>query len=282
MLTLALTGGIGSGKSLVASIWKEYGAHVIDADQVARDVVEPGTPAYEKIADRWGEDVIGDDGRLDRPALANIVFAHAPERAMLNSITHPAVADEVKRQLTEIRERDPNAVVVYDVPLLVGQPGQFAMTANVTVNTDEHIRIARLKETRGMSDEDARGRINSQPTDVDRTAIADVVIINEGAESDLREDLEVIWQAWIVPFNERLSGGEFSEAHLPESGAVVYRDTPDLQIQRLEALGFDVSDDDGTLILDGPADMLARAGWVEADGQWRLANPALDMSARLA
>ena len=282
MLTLALTGGIASGKSLVASVWSELGAHVIDADQVARDVVEPGTPAFEQIIDRWGTGVTGEDGRLDRPALAQIVFAHAPERAMLNSITHPAIASEVKRQLKDIRDREPDGVVIYDVPLLVGQPGQFAMTANVTVNTAEEIRVARLRDARDMSEEDALARINAQPTDVDRTAIADVVIINERDESDLRADLEEVWNAWIVPFNERLSGGEFSEAHLPESGAVVYRDTPDLQSQRLEALGFEVSDDDGTLVLDGPADMLARAGWVEADGQWRLANPALDMSARLA
>lgn len=282
MLTLALTGGIGSGKSLVASIWKSLGAHVIDADHVAREIVEPGTPALEQIIERWGRDVIGSDGRLDRQALATIVFQHAPERAMLNSITHPAVAEEAKSQLRAIRENEPNAVVVYDVPLLVGQAGQFAMTANVTVNADELIRIARLKDTRGMSGEDARARINSQPTDVERTAIADVVIINEGDEADLRADLEEIWQAWIVPFNSRLTTGKFDEVEIPDSEAVVYRDALGLQIERLESLGIEVSNDDGVLVIDGPTDQLWQAGWVESGGIWRHANPALDLTAKLA
>ncbi len=282
MLTLALTGGIGSGKSLVATIWKELGAHIIDADQVARDVVEPGTPSLEKIIKRWGRDVIGDDGRLDRSALAKIVFEHPTERAMLNSITHPAVAAEVQRQLKNFVETDPTGVVVYDVPLLVGQPGQFAMTANVTVNSDEHIRIARLKESRGMSGEDARARINSQPTDVERTGIADVVIVNEGDESELRDVLTEIWTEWVVPFSERLNTGTFTEVHLSKNDAVVYRDIVELQINRLESHGFTVTQDEGVLVLDGPEDRLERLGWLPVDGGWRMANPAVDVTARRA
>lgn len=307
MLTLALTGGIGSGKSSVAAVWRECGAHIIDADQIAREVVEPGTPALEKIVKRWGRGMLTDDGGLNRAALAGVVFQDPGERAVLESITHPAVADEVQARLMYLNATDPTAVVIYDVPLLVGQPGQFAMTANVTVNASADTRLERLVRTRNMPPDDARARIASQATDAERTAISDVVITNEGAQSELRHNAFAVWEEWIVPFNERLIAGvagslEPKEA-LPGSAGtgVVYRTERDIQKRRLEAHGFAVGGDAGTFLLTtsqaDPGTRLARAGWVKAGKvlagrmradwgesaeRWTHANPAVQMSASLA
>ncbi|MDP9805497.1 dephospho-CoA kinase [Trueperella bonasi] len=287
MLTLALTGGIGSGKSFVASIWQELGAHVVDADQVAREIVEPGTPALEKITERWGSAVIGDDGRLDRATMAQIVFSNEAERKALNAMTHQAVARKVRDRLGALRKSEPSGVVVYDVPLLVGQPNQFAMTANVAVSACEKIRIERLMNTRGMSEEEAQARINSQATDEDRASIADVVIVNEASAEELRKTAIQIWQTWIVPFRDQLATGTFVDHALQENARVFYQTESELQVRRLSALGVDTlrintADEAGTLVLSGRTENLDRAGWIQQGNIWRHANPALDLQARVS
>ncbi|VEI12396.1 dephospho-CoA kinase [Trueperella bialowiezensis] len=278
MLTLALTGGIGSGKSTAARIWGELGAHVIDADQVARDVVEPGTPALAKIARRWPR-VVDAEGRLDRSALAEIVFSDPNEREALNAITHPAIADEVERRITQLNLSDPSGVVVYDVPLLVGQPGEFAMTANVCVNVAEDERVRRLVTERGMSEDEAWARIAAQATDEQRAAISDVVLTNDAGESDFRDVLTQVWHTWVIPFAQRMNTGEYASGALP-TGAL-FNEEVDLQVRRLEARGLTVSVDPVELVVDGPPDQLPAAGWVNAGEHWRHANPALNLRARL-
>ncbi|QJU53570.1 dephospho-CoA kinase [Herbiconiux sp. KACC 21604] len=195
MNVIGLTGGIAAGKSTVAKRFADHGAIVIDADKLAREAVEPGTPGLAAIADRFGASVIAADGTLDRAALGAIVFSDDAARLDLNGITHPAVAQLLKERLAEIAERDPDAVVVYDVPLLAEtggrRDGQFGLI--VVVEAPAEQRIARLVELRGMSPEEAARRVGSQASDADRRALADIVIDSGGT---LAETLQQVDEAW--------------------------------------------------------------------------------------
>jgi dephospho-CoA kinase len=192
----ALTGGIASGKSTVASRLRTHGAVVIDADRVAREVVERGTPALAAIGRRFGQEVIRTDGSLDRAALGAIVFRDEKARGDLNAITHP----EVWRSVAELRGQaaaaDPYAVVVYDVPLLVeaaqDRPMAFDLVAVVTAPEEERVR--RLVELRGMSQDEARSRIRSQASDDERLAVADVVIDAGGSPEETLTQADRLWE----------------------------------------------------------------------------------------
>lgn len=195
MYLIGLTGGIASGKSVVAKRLAELGAVHIDADLLARQVVEPGTPGLGLIAERFGPSVIAADGSLDRAALGAIVFADAVERAALNAITHPAVWRAATELIATAEGADPHAVVVYDVPLLVeasaGRPMSFDLVVVVQAGTET--RIARMVEQRGMSREEATHRLNSQATDAERLAIADLVIDNDGLLEDTLRQADELW-----------------------------------------------------------------------------------------
>jgi dephospho-CoA kinase len=182
MYLIGLTGGIASGKSAVSSRLAELGAVVVDADVLAREVVEPGTPALAAIAEQFGPHVLADDGTLDRPALGAIVFSDPEKRLLLNSITHPAVWRRARELFAAAEARDPRAVVVYDVPLLVEAAGDrpIAFDLVVVVHASVETRLRRLVELRGMTEDEARHRIGSQASDAERLAIADVVIDSDG------------------------------------------------------------------------------------------------------
>jgi len=176
---IGLTGGIASGKSAVAQRLASHGAVVIDADALAREVVEPGTPGLAAIAARFGSGVITAEGALDRPALGAIIFADAQARLDLNAITHPLVQQRARELIAAADAHDPSAVVVYDVPLLLeasAQHGYHRFEKIVVVEAEPATRIRRLVELRGMSEADAARRIASQASDADRRAIADIVI----------------------------------------------------------------------------------------------------------
>jgi len=194
MLLVALTGGIASGKSTVARRLAEHGAIVVDADQVARDVVAPGEPALERIAETFGPGVIAADGSLDRPALGAIVFSDPEGRRKLNAITHPAVLERSRALFAEAAAADPDAVVVYDIPLLVeaGRHDEFDLV--VVVHAATETRIARMIGQRGMTREEALHRINSQSTDTDRFAIADVVIDADGSLDETLAQADALWE----------------------------------------------------------------------------------------
>jgi len=196
VLLVALTGGIASGKSVVATRLKEHGAVVIDADQVAREVVEPGMPALERIADTFGTDVIADDGSLDRAALGAIVFQDPRAREQLNAITHPAVRERSQELFLAAEAVDPDAVVVYDVPLLIdghgGRIDEFELV--VVVHAEPETRIHRMVELRGYTPDEARHRINSQATDAERLAVADLVIDTDGTLEETIEQTDALWQ----------------------------------------------------------------------------------------
>jgi dephospho-CoA kinase len=196
MHLIALTGGIASGKSAVATRLRELGAVVVDADKLARDVVEPGTPALASIAKHFGTRVIAEDGSLDRAALGAIIFANDAERAVLNSITHPAVGARSRSLFAAAAATDPDAVVIYDVPLLVesgaGRATEFDQV--VVVHAEPETRVDRLVRLRGMSPEEARSRVASQASDADRLAIADVVIDSNGSLQETLDQADAFWR----------------------------------------------------------------------------------------
>jgi dephospho-CoA kinase len=185
---VALSGGVGSGKSTVAAMLSERGALVIDADVIAREVVEPGTSGYDEVVARFGDDVVA-EGRLDRAALAKIVFNDADALADLNAIIHPRVRERVA-QLTDAAP--PDAMIVYDVPLLAEKGGREGFDAVVMVIADRATRLDRL-EQRGMGREDAEARMAAQASDEDRRAMADEVIENSGTREELTAAVDALW-----------------------------------------------------------------------------------------
>ena len=192
MYLIGLTGGIASGKSLVSTRLAELGATIVDADVLAREVVEPGTPGLAAIAEHFGPDVLLADGSLNRPALGAIIFADPEQREKLNSITHPAVWRRARELFDETAT---DAVVVYDVPLLVeGAKGrQLDFDLIVVVNASTATRLQRLMELRGMTREEAGHRLNSQASDTERLAVADVVIDNNGGIDETLQQVDALW-----------------------------------------------------------------------------------------
>jgi dephospho-CoA kinase len=195
MYVIGLTGGIAAGKSVVGKRLAELGAVHIDADVLAREVVEPGTPGLALIAKEFGPSVISADGSLDRAALGAIIFPDATKRAALNAITHPAVWKRAAELMAAAETADPHAVVVYDVPLLVeaseGRPLNFDLI--VVVHADLETRIGRLVELRGMTREEATHRLNSQASDTERLAIADIVIDSSGTLEHTLDQTDELW-----------------------------------------------------------------------------------------
>ena len=197
MVVVGLTGGIGSGKSTVAQMLAERGAVVVDADVVAREVVAPDGPAFAAVVERFGPAVVAADGTLDRPALAALVFGDAAAREDLNRIVHPVVGEEVLRRLAAIGARDPDAVVVLDVPLLaeVGRD-RYPVAGVIVVDVPVDVAVARLVDGRGFSREDALARVAAQAPREERRAIADVMVDNAGDLDHLRDEVERAW-TWI-------------------------------------------------------------------------------------
>lgn len=189
---LGLTGGIGSGKSTVARLLVQQGAVLIDADAISRQLMAPGSPVLQQVADAFGPGVLTADGALDRPALAQLVFGDEQARARLNGIVHPAVREEAARQYEAARAHGAQ-VVVEDIPLLAetGQASRF--DGVLVVETEEPVRIQRLVQARGMAEEDARARIRAQATDAQRRAIATWTVENSGTEAQTRAQVERLW-----------------------------------------------------------------------------------------
>jgi len=190
-MRLALTGGIGSGKSTVSALLAQKGAVVIDADAIAREIVEPGEPALDEVVRAFGAAVLSADGSLNRAALAAIVFADADALVTLNSITHPRIA---ARSSELISAAPADAVIVYDMPLLVEQGGDALLGWDVVVVVDapDDVRLVRLVQ-RGMDEEDARARMAAQTSREERLSAADWLIDNSGDLSALTAQVEGLW-----------------------------------------------------------------------------------------
>ena len=196
-MRIALTGGIGSGKSTVARMLAERGAVIVDADAIAREIVEPGQPALAEIRAAFGEGIIAADGRLDRARLAAIVFSDSEALARLNAITHPRIAE---RSAELLAAAPAESVVVYDMPLLVEQ-GDEALRgwdAIVVVDCPDDLRLDRLI-ARGLAPEDAERRLRAQASREERLAAADVVVDNSGDLAGLDAAVDGLWRGLTGP-----------------------------------------------------------------------------------
>jgi dephospho-CoA kinase len=200
VLLVGLTGGIGSGKSTVAALLRDRGAVVIDADAITRRLQEPGEPVFDAMVERFGAGIVGPDGRLDRAAVAGLVFNDEAARKDLEGIVHPAVGAEMVRLMKEHAETD--HIVVYDVPLLV-ESGRSGYGAVIVVDVDPEVAVCRLVEHRGMDESDARARIANQVSRESRRAVADIVIDNSGTPEELTGRVAEVWE-WLE--NRRAAG----------------------------------------------------------------------------
>lgn len=194
MPLLALTGGIASGKSTIAARLAELGAVIVDADQIVRDVQSPGSEVLARIADTFGAEVIAPDGTLDRAALGARVFGDDTALASLNAIVHPAVRAESARRFAAAFEADADAVVVYDVPLLVEARVDDPLDLIVVADAPAALRERRLVELRGMDAAQARARIAAQVSDEQRRAVADVLIDTTGTLEGTRSQVDALWE----------------------------------------------------------------------------------------
>jgi dephospho-CoA kinase len=203
VLLVALTGGIGSGKSTVAGLLAGHGASVLDADAVARSVVEPGRPALAALVERFGGGILQPDGRLDRSALAAAAFADDESRHALEAITHPVIVAEMNER---IAEQPDDAVVVLEIQLLAETWDQRIRDydAVVAVEAPEALRLGRAVE-RGMSREDAERRLGAQATDDDRRHIATHVVANAGTVEELAGSVALLW-ADLLTLRDRKAG----------------------------------------------------------------------------
>lgn len=184
MKLIGLTGGIGSGKSTVAAMLAEAGFPIVDADKIAREIMEPGSPVLDEVAEVFGADVLNDDRSLNRSELARRAFVSKEETEKLNSITHPAIRAESRRRFEEAK-RNGERAAVYDMPLLVELGLDKDMDLTVVVDVDAEERVRRLVEYRGLDEADARARIAQQLDDETRKAAADIIIDNNGPLDEL-------------------------------------------------------------------------------------------------
>lgn len=204
MTTIALTGGIASGKSTIASRLRELGAEILDADAFARLAVEPGTPGLRMLRERFGDAVANPDGTLDRAALADIIFRDPKEREAVNEILHPEIRRLTSLRLEAIRADDPSAIVVHDIPLLVEARHNYDYDEIWVAEAPAEVRVRRLMEDRDMDEAEARARVEAQASDEERRALADVLIDTTGT---MEETLTRVEEEWA-----RLQAGEAASA----------------------------------------------------------------------
>ena len=199
MKIVGLTGGIASGKSTVSRLLAEAGAQVIDADILAREAVAPGQPAFAAVVDHFGSRILKSDGAIDRDRLAAEVFADPGQKAALERIIHPAVADAMAARLAEIQATAPRSIVVLDVPLLFETGMDTGLDLVVVVDAPEAVQLERLIKRNGLSRDEAQARIRAQMPMAEKRRRADVVIDNGGSLASMRTQVEALWRRLTSP-----------------------------------------------------------------------------------
>ena len=189
MLVVALTGGIGSGKSTVGQIFAQLGATVIDSDQLARDVIERGSIGFNEIVAKFGDEILK-NGEIDRQILASLIFKDPAKRSELEQITHPLIR---KAFAKVVSSASPDSIVINQIPLLVESNHDYKFDHIITVSASESIRSERLIK-RGLTNEQIKQRMQAQATDQMRENIADSVIVNEKSEQEITDQVEKIWE----------------------------------------------------------------------------------------
>ena len=194
MLNIGLTGGIACGKSTVARMFVKNGAHLIDFDRLAHEVQEPEKPAWQKVVDCFGKEILCPDGKIDRVKLGNIVFADKKKLNKLNKIVHPLVYQEWHKRLEKISRKEKHAIILSDIPLLFEGNMQhlFDLTMLVLITPEEQVR--RLMARSGVNKEEAEKRLNSQMPIKEKISLADIVIDNRGSISETEKIVKKIWR----------------------------------------------------------------------------------------
>jgi dephospho-CoA kinase len=194
MLIVGLTGGVASGKSLVSQVWKEEGACIIDADRIARELVQPRAPAWKALVKAFGKDILREDGSIHRKKLATRVFSNPVEKDLLNRILHPRIKREIDRRIKGIGQKGPKAIVVIDAALLV-ETGYYRNVDKVVVVTStKKQQIERLRRRDQMDQEMARGIIDSQISGEERIKVADIIIRNEGSRKKTERKAKEVFE----------------------------------------------------------------------------------------
>jgi dephospho-CoA kinase len=194
MLIVGLTGGIGAGKSTVANMFSQLGALTIDADQLARQAIEKGSPGFNEVVSAFGQEIL-DDGEIDRQRLGTIVFKDAAKRKQLEAIVHPRVQEALANK---IKSLSPGDILIYEIPLLVETGAAKKFDYVITVESDIENRLDRLFE-RGLEEDEAQRRIDAQASQSEREAVADFVIVNDGERADLFGEVAKVWEGELQP-----------------------------------------------------------------------------------
>jgi dephospho-CoA kinase len=194
MLIVGLTGGVASGKTAVSGVLRREGAYIIDADQVARELVRPHQPAWDELIRVFGRKILQEDGLIDRKQLAEKVFGDPKQRKLLNQILHPRIEEEMDRRTKEIEQKDPNAIVVIDAPLLVELGAHRKVDTLIVVTSTPSQQVERLKERDGRTPDEAQGIFTAQMTAEEKAKLADVVIRNEGSIEELEKKAKGLFQ----------------------------------------------------------------------------------------
>jgi dephospho-CoA kinase len=194
MLIIGLTGGVASGKTTVSQILKEEGAYLIDADRIARELVQPYTPAWNELKEAFGNEILKEDGSLHRKRLAEKIYSNPKQRELLNQILHPRIKAEIDRRVREIGRKDPGAVVVIDAALIIELGDYLEMDQVIVVTSTEAQQIERLGDRNGMTPEMARRIIDAQMDLKEKLKVADFVIRNEGSVEETKRMVKEIFQ----------------------------------------------------------------------------------------
>lgn len=194
MLIIGLTGGVASGKSLVSEIWKKEGAYIIDADQIARDLVKPYSDSWKDIVNLFGREIVQENGHINRKRLASIIFSNPEKRELLNNILHPRIKEEIYKRINEIKNTDPQAIVVIDAPLLIERGEYYEVDKVVVVTSKEEDQIERIKLRNGLQKEEAKKIIDSQMPLSEKLKFADFVITNDGSIEEVRKKAIDVFQ----------------------------------------------------------------------------------------